>query len=212
LTVELVNTYRELGVDVITSGNHIWDKYPIRKEFRKFPNLLRPLNYPPGAGGQGSVIVPARSGDPVAVINLQGRTYMNPIDCPFRTAEREIGRLEGQTKVIIIDMHAEATAEKQALAWFLDGRASAVIGTHTHVQTADERILPGGTGYITDAGMTGPYDSVIGNSVKASINRFLYQTPHPNEVAKDNLRLNGVLLEVDSGSGHCLNIRRINLP
>ena len=212
LTVELVRTYTELGVNVITGGNHIWDKHPIRKEMRNLPHLLRPLNYPPGAGGQGSGIFTARNGEPVAVISLQGRTYMPPIDCPFRTAERELKRFEGQTRMIVVDMHAEATAEKQALAYFLDGRVSAILGTHTHVQTADERILPDGTGYITDAGMTGPHDSVIGNNIKAAVSRFLLQTPHLLLVAEHNLRLNGVYIEIDAESGRCLQIQRLNLP
>ena len=212
LTVELVNAYAAFGVDVITGGNHIWDKQPLRKAMKQFPQLLRPLNYPPGAGGQGSGVFKARNGEAVAVINLQGRTYMTPIDCPFRTADRELPFLANETKVILVDMHAEATAEKQALAWYLDGRVSGIIGTHTHVQTADERVLPGGTGFITDAGMTGPHDSVIGNAVKASINRFIFGTPQSNLVAVDNLRLNGVLLEVDAVSGKCAHIERINLP
>jgi len=212
LTVELINAYAALGVDVITGGNHIWDKQPLRKEMKRFSQLLRPLNYPHGAGGQGSCVFPARNGEKVAVMNLQGRTYMTPIDCPFRTADRDLPRLEEQTKIIIIDMHAEATAEKQALAWYLDGKVSAIIGTHTHVQTADERILPDGTGFITDAGMTGPHDSVIGNAIKPSINRFIFGTPQANQVAIGNLRLNGVLLDIDAASGKCLHIERVNLP
>jgi len=212
LTVELVKTLSELGVDVITSGNHIWEKQPLRKEFKNLPQLLRPLNYPFGSGGHGSIVAKTKSGKPIAVINLQGRTYMAPIDCPFRAAEREIKNLSAQTRVVFIDMHAESTAEKQALAWFLDGQASVLVGTHTHVQTADERILPGGTGFITDAGMTGAFDSVIGSSVKVAIQRFLTQTPQPFHLAAENLRLNGVVADIDEGTGKCLNIERLNLP
>lgn len=212
ITPEWAQTYHHQGIDVITGGNHIWDKPQIRKAFREFPYLLRPLNYPPGSGGQGTAVVTARDGTKVAVINLQGRTYMTPIDCPFRTAAREIARLKRLTPVIIIDFHAEATAEKQALAWHLDGKVSAVIGTHTHVQTADERVLPGGTAFITDAGMTGPHDSVIGNSISGAVSRFIHQTPHTYEVAQGNPRFNGVLLDIDPVTGKASRIERLALP
>ncbi|MFH0765638.1 MAG: TIGR00282 family metallophosphoesterase [Calditrichota bacterium] len=212
LTVELTRTLLEMGVDVITSGNHIWDKQPLRKELKNLPQLLRPLNYPAGSGGHGSIVVKTKSDMPVAVVNLQGRTYMTPIDCPFRTAEREIKNLAAQTRIVFVDMHAESTAEKQAFAWFLDGQASVIVGTHTHVQTADERILPGGTGYITDAGMTGAFDSVIGSSIKVSIQKFLTQTPQPFHLASENIRLNGVVADIDPATGKCLRIERLNLP
>jgi len=185
LTVDLANLYYEAGIDVITSGNHIFDKAPLRKEFRNLPNLLRPMNYPPGSGGHGMVTVKSKSGVEITVINLMGRTFMSPIDCPFRAAERELGRLKSKSPVVIIDFHAESTAEKQALAWFLDGKVSAIIGTHTHVQTADEKITPAGTGYITDAGMTGAFDSVIGLMPNVAIHKFMTQTPQPFTLAKD---------------------------
>ena len=212
LTVDLANEYYSAGIDVITSGNHIFDKAPLRKEFRNLPNLLRPMNYPPGSGGHGMVTVKSKSGVEVTVINLQGRTYMSPIDCPFRLAERELGRLKTKSPVVIIDFHAESTAEKQALAWFLDGKVSAIIGTHTHVQTADEKISPAGTGYITDAGMTGAFDSVIGLMPNVAIHKFITQTPQPFTLAKDNLHLNGVYLEINPESGKCVKIERLNMP
>jgi len=212
MTVELVKTYTELGIDVITSGNHIWDKHPIRKEFRNLPQLLRPLNYPPGSGGHGSTVVNTKSGIPIAVINLQGRIFMPPIDCPFRIMDRELNNLKDKTRLIFVDFHAETTAEKQAFGWRFDGKVSAIVGTHTHVQTADNKILPNGTGYITDAGMTGAFDSVIGMSIKVAIQRLLTQTPQSTQLASNNLRLNGVLLDLDVASGHCLTIERLNLP
>lgn len=205
-------TILELGADVITSGNHIWDYAPIRKEFHNLPRLLRPLNYPPGAGGKGWVLAETKSGAPVAVVNLQGRLFLPSIDCPFRTMERELAVISEKAKVIFIDFHAESTAEKQALAWYLDGKVSAVIGTHTHVPTADARILPEGTGYLTDAGMTGSYDSVIGMPPKLAIKRMITQTPHPFEVADVNLRVNGVIVDVETETGHCAAIERIELP
>lgn len=212
LTIDQVRFLINLGVTIITSGNHIWDKTPLRKAMRNLPNLLRPLNYPAGSGGHGSIIHTTDSGIRVAVINLQGRTYMRSIDCPFRTIEREIKRIEGNTDIILVDVHAESTAEKIALGWHLDGLVSAVVGTHTHVQTADERILPRGTGFITDVGMTGSADSVIGMSIKAAIQRFITQTPQPFHLSLDNLRLNGVLLDFNAETGRCNSIERINIP
>jgi len=212
LTMEIAAAYESCGVDVITGGNHIFDKAPLRKELGNKVNILRPLNYPPGAGGRGSILIRARNGQAAAVISLQGRTYMQPIDCPFRTLERELKNHQEKTKTVFVDFHAESTGEKQALAWHFDGKVSAVIGTHTHVQTVDERILPNGTGYITDAGMTGPFESVIGMSINAAVNRFILQTPHPNHIAQNDLRLNGVLLDVDADSGRCAMIQRLQLP
>ena len=213
LNTELIDTYHECGVDVITSGNHIWDKFPLRKEMRNLQFLLRPLNYPQGVSGEGSLVFETRSGVKIAILNLQGRTFLPPIDCPFRTADSEIKRLdELGINIRFIDFHAEATGEKQALGWYLDGRVSAIVGTHTHVQTADERILPRGTGYITDAGMTGSHDSVIGMVTKVSIKRFMLQIPQPFQLSDENLRLNGVYLEVEESSGKCVKIKSLNLP
>lgn len=212
ITVEQVNQLLNLNIDVITSGNHIWDKAPIRKEFKKLPKLLRPLNYPPGSGGRGSVLVETSFNIPVYVINLQGRTYLPSIDCPFRIMDRQLEKISRENTIIFIDFHAESTAEKIAMGWYLDGKVSAVVGTHTHVQTADERILPKGTGYITDAGMTGAFDSVIGMDMKTSIRRFLTQTPQPFQCAQNNIRINGVVVEIDKASNECTSIERLSVP
>jgi hypothetical protein len=201
----------ELGVNVITGGNHTWDKHQSQEYLKIEPRVLRPQNYPKGTHGNGYYVFDSGFGK-VAVINLQGRTFMAPIDCPFRSAEWVLSKLKQETKVIIIDFHAEATAEKLALVNFLNGKVSAVIGTHTHVQTADERIFSDGTGYITDCGMTGPYDSVIGMKTDAAINRFLYQTPQKYVTATNNVHLTGVVLKVDSTSGKTIEIERIFLP
>jgi hypothetical protein len=204
--------FRQMGVDVVTSGNHVWDKKEVHKLLAEQPSLLRPLNYPPDNPGFGSGVFPTRRGEKVGVINLQGRTFMYPIEDPFRLGKKEIERMRNQTPVIIVDFHAEATAEKLAMSWHLDGLASAVIGTHTHVQTADERILPGGTAAISDVGMTGPADSVIGLARHVALKRFLLGTPQRYEMATENLRLNGALVTVDSGTGKALAIHRISLP
>lgn len=211
LTEEIAGDLFKLGVNIITSGNHIWDKKDAMDFIRREPRLLRPANYPEGIPGRGSGVFKTAGGVKVAVLNLEGRVFMNNLECPFRTADREIALLMKETPVILVDFHAEATSEKSSLGWHLDGRASAVIGTHTHVQTADERILPGGTAYITDAGMTGAFDSVIGIRKEEAIARFLTQLPTKFEVAKGNIRLNGVLVEIDEMSGKALRIERINI-
>ena len=210
MTVQQVNLFHEIGIDVITSGNHIWDKAPLRKEFKKLPNLLRPINYPPGSGGRGSVVVRTKSDIPIKVFNLQGRTFLPPIDCPFRTMDSYLNKHEEDVKIIFIDFHAETTAEKQAMGWYLDGKVSAIVGTHTHVPTADERILPKGTGYITDVGMTGSFDSVIGMETKVALRRFLTNTPQPFQVAEKNLHVCAVIVDVDKETGKCVSIERIN--
>jgi metallophosphoesterase (TIGR00282 family) len=198
---EQVSQLLELGVHVITSGNHIWEKWHIQKLISEEHRLLRPANYPRECPGRGYAIVDLGAKGKAAVINLQGRTFMSPIDCPFRTFDWAYERALEQTRIVIVDMHAEATAEKLALAWYVDGRASAVIGTHTHVQTADARILPGGTAYITDAGMTGPYDSVLGMRKDIAIKRFMRQTPFKFELATGDMHLAGVHIEIDMISG-----------
>lgn len=210
ITVQQVQRLKENGVDCLTSGNHIWEprKREVLSKFQGY--LLRPLNYPPGNLGCGSAVFDAPNGIRVAVINLQGRSFMFPLDCPFRLGEEEIRRLRRQTPIIIVDFHAEATAEKQALAWYFDGRVSAVIGTHTHVQTADERILPNGTAYITDAGMTGPFDSVIGMDTRKAIQRFILQSHVYYAIARENIRFNGVVVEIDAGTGKARSIFRLN--
>lgn len=199
-----------LGVHIITGGNHTWDKHQSQDYLKNEPRCLRPLNYPKGTYGNGYYISETKKGK-VAVINLQGRSFMATIDCPFRTAEWILTKIN-DTKVILIDFHAEATAEKIALASFLDGKVSAIVGTHTHVQTADERIFPNGTGFITDVGMTGPYDSVIGMKTQAAINRFIYQTPQKYETAQDDIHLCGMFFKIDTETGKTIELERILFP
>ncbi|MDI9571484.1 MAG: TIGR00282 family metallophosphoesterase [Pseudomonadota bacterium] len=212
LTREIVEELFENRIDVLTTGNHVWDKKEIVDCIDDYESLLRPANYPAPAPGRGSVVMPVVNGGHVGVINLMGRIFMQPLECPFRTAEREIERLRMRTRVIIVDIHAEATSEKIALGWFLDGRVTAVMGTHTHVQTADERILPGGTAYITDVGMTGPFDSVIGTRKEIILERFLTQLPNRFEVAKGDVRLQAALVDIDPKSGMALRIERLSIP
>jgi 2',3'-cyclic-nucleotide 2'-phosphodiesterase len=201
----------DLGIHVITGGNHTWDKHQSQDYLKNEARYIRPLNYPRGTYGNGYCVSETKKGK-IAVVNLQGRTFMATIDCPFRSAEWVLSKLKDETKIILIDFHAEATAEKNAMANFLDGKISVLVGTHTHIQTADERILPNGTGYITDSGMTGPYDSVIGMKTQAAINRFIYQTPQKYETAKDDNHLCGVFTKVDSETGKTVEIERIFFP
>jgi len=209
LTLDIARELYDAGIDVITSGNHIWDKREIYSYLDAQPRLLRPANYPSAAPGRGSGLFTTSAGLKVGVINLEGRIFMNPLECPFRTADRLVGELRKETKMILVDFHAEATSEKMALGHYLDGRVSAVIGTHTHVQTADEHILPGGTAYMTDAGMTGARDSVIGISKEIAIEKFLTQLPNRFDVAKKNPVLNAVLVDIDPATGRAHAIERI---
>lgn len=211
ITEETARELFGLGVHVLTSGNHIWDKKESLPFIRREDRLIRPANYPSDPVGRGSVIVRTAGGMKVGVLNLEGRVFMNNLDCPFRAADREVALLREETGIIFVDFHAEATSEKVALGWYLDGRVSAVVGTHTHIQTADERIFPGGTAYLTDAGMTGSFDSVIGIKKELAIEKFLTQMPTRFEVAKKDIRFNGVVVEVDESSGRSLNIERISL-
>jgi metallophosphoesterase (TIGR00282 family) len=211
ITREIVEELYRCRIDVLTSGNHIWDKKEVLEFVEDYETLLRPANYPEGVPGFGSVVLPCPSGVHVGVINLVGRVFMRPLDCPFKTVQKEIEKLKRKTKIILVDMHAEATSEKQAMGWFLDGQVSAVIGTHTHVQTADEQILPQGTAYVTDVGMTGPFDSIIGTKKEAVLERFLMQMPNKFDVAKGDVRLQGVLITVDENTGRSLGIERVNL-
>ena len=201
-----------LGVHVITTGNHLWDRWQSRALLAKERNILRPLNYPRENGGQGFVLYDLKEKGQVGVINLQGRTYMQPIDDPFKSADWAISKMANDTKVFFIDMHAEASAEKMALAWHLDGRVSAIVGTHTHVPTADARILPKGTAFITDVGMSGPYDSVIGMRKEVAIRRFLTQTPHKFEMASDDVRLCAVFVQADRDTGKAAKIEQVIFP
>jgi metallophosphoesterase (TIGR00282 family) len=197
------------GADVMTSGNHVFDKKEAIKYIENEPRLLRPANYAQDAPGRGLWLGVTQSGTPVAVINLQGRIFMPPTECPFRTVDRLLEEVSWGAKVIIVDHHAEATSEKQAMGRYLDGRVSLVVGTHTHVQTADETVLPGGTAYITDLGMTGPHDSIIGVRSELVIARFLRGLPVRYETASGDVRLNGVVVEIDEKTGKAIEIRRL---
>ncbi|GBD93603.1 hypothetical protein BMS3Abin05_01187 [bacterium BMS3Abin05] len=208
----LANHLLQMNVDIITSGNHIWDRKESVAVLRSNLLVLRPVNYPYGNPGHGSAVLEAKDGTKVGVINAQGRTFMIPIDDPFRVVNEEVKKISRETKIIFIDIHAEATAEKIAFGRYMDGKVSAVIGTHTHVQTADERVLPRGTAYITDAGMTGSADSVIGMKTEIAIHRFLYGTPRQYEVASENLKLNGVVIRINRESGKAETIERIQKP
>jgi metallophosphoesterase (TIGR00282 family) len=219
ITPRLAEELLAAGIEVLSGGNHIYDRKEINEYFPKQPRLLRPANFSPGAPGSGVFVGRAKNDVPFAVLNLQGRVFMAPSDCPFRTADRELERLAqpgavngaGPVKIILVDFHAEATSEKQAMGWYLDGRVTAVVGTHTHVPTADERILPKGTAYITDVGMTGPHDSVIGMNKQAMVQRFLDGMPARFEVAEGDTQLNAVLLDADEATGLARSISRLRL-
>jgi metallophosphoesterase (TIGR00282 family) len=200
------------GVDVITSGDHLWDQKEVVTLLENEPRFLRPLNYPPGTLGQGARVFQGDGHPPFAVINVQGRVFLPALDDPFRCMQAEVPRLRTQTRIILVDMHAEATSEKIALARMLDGQISALIGTHTHVQTADEQIFPGGTAFLCDAGFTGPHDSVLGREIEPVVKRFLTNTPQRFEVAKDRVLLQGVVLDIDETSGRTVSIQRISEP
>ena len=209
LTVKVVEELLSSSIDCLTSGDHIWSKKDVLKVIDTEPRLLRPANYPPHAPGRGSALIKTKGDKLVGVLNLQGRVFMEPIDCPFRTAINEVEKLKEKTNIIIVDFHAEATSEKEALGFWLDGKVTAVLGTHTHVQTADEKILPNGTAYISDVGMTGPFLSILGRDIEAVIKRFLTSTPTRMEVANEDLRLQGVIIDVDEDSGKAIQIRRV---
>jgi len=211
VTREISEKLFTYGIDVQTSGNHIWDRMETLDLLREQPLLLRPANYPPGAPGSGTVVRRTAAGVPVGVLNLQGRVYMKEIDCPFRTADSEIERLRMEAKIIFVDFHAEATSEKQALAYYLDGRVTALIGTHTHVQTADEKIFPKGMAYLTDAGMTGPHDSVLWARPQDAIARFLTGLPHRFQMAEGDVKMCAVLIDVDENTGKATAIQRFRL-
>jgi len=211
LTQPVMKELYEAGADVLTSGNHIWDKKEIIEVLKKDKRLLRPHNYPQGLAGQGYGLYATAGGIPVAVINLEGRVFMKNLDCPFLSADQILDKIRGQAKIILVDFHAEATSEKQALGYYLAGRVSAVVGTHTHVQTADEKILSGGTGYLTDVGMSGAQDAIIGNQKDAALQRFLTQMPVKLEVAKKDPLLCAVLLTLDEESGRCTSIQRLQV-
>ena len=209
ITEAVAGELYDAGIDIITMGNHTWDKREILDFIEHEPRLLRPANYPPGTPGRGSTIVRLGNNLHAGIINVAGRVFLPPLDCPFRTAEKLMEEIKTVTPVIIIDFHAEATSEKVAFGWFMDGRVSAVVGTHTHIQTSDERILPRGTGYITDVGMTGPKDSVLGVNKELVIQKFTTLLPVRFEVADGAAQFDALLLDIDEATGKTIKIERI---
>ncbi len=211
LTKDIAEEIINAGVEVLTLGNHAWDRKEI-KDIIDDPRILRPANYPPFTPGKGYNLYFSNQKTEIAVVNLMGRVYMPDLDCPFRCMDTLIPQIKKETNLIIVDFHAEITSEKQALGWYLDGKVSAVIGTHTHVQTADERILPEGTAYLTDCGMTGPRDSVIGIKKEIILKKYLTQIPLRFEVADKDLIFSAVIIDLDEKSGRALNIKRLMIP
>jgi len=211
ITREIGDELLDRGVDVMTSGNHVWDKKEAVDYIAAETRLLRPANYPDAVPGHGSIVTRTADGRAVAVLNLMGRVFMPQVDSPFAVADRELAALAGRAALVVVDFHAEATSEKLAMGWYLDGRVAAVFGTHTHVQTADEQLLPGGTAYITDVGMTGPHDGIIGVDREPALARFLTGMPSRFEPASGNPRLNAVLLRADERTGRAESVARISL-
>jgi len=210
VTEDLAHEFLDHGVDVMTTGNHVWDKSEALEFIDTWPNLVRPANFPEGTPGRGWTVVTSGGGHRVAVVNLMGVVFMHPmLDCPFRCVDKVMEEIPDDVDAIVVDFHAEATSEKVAMGWYLDGRASAVLGTHTHIPTADERVLPEGTAFICDAGMTGCYDSVIGMDVKKTLRRFVKKTPQRLEVARGKGTLRGVVFSVDTTTGKSLSIERV---
>lgn len=209
ITREIARELFSCGVDVITMGNHVWNQKEIYTYIDRESRIIRPANYPPGTPGSGCGVFTAQNGIRLGVINLSGRVFMQDLDCPFRKADELVGRLKEEVGIVFMDFHAEASSEKVAMGWHMDGRASVVCGTHTHVQTADEKVLPGGTAYISDVGMTGPADSVIGVKKDIVIEKFITQMPRRFEVAEGLYQFNAVLVEIDDASSRALSIRRI---
>jgi metallophosphoesterase (TIGR00282 family) len=211
ITQNVVRDLFSMGVDIMTTGNHAWDKREGIDIIRNDHRILRPANYPEGTPGVGSTIFTTPRGHKVGVLQVMGRVFMNPLDCPFKAANREVARLKRETDCIVVDCHAEATSEKVAMGWHLDGKVSAVVGTHTHVQSGDERILPEGTGYLTDAGMTGPMDGVIGMKRELVLARFLTGMPKRFAVASGPAILCGVIIDIDPDNGRCQRMERVQI-
>src|SRR3989338_3245364 len=210
ITPSLADELFGYGVDVITTGDHIWKRKEIIERIESDRRILRPANYPQGAPGAGSTVVKSKDEEiDVGVIDVVGRVFMQAVECPFRVVKEEIDKIKGKARIIIVDIHAEATSEKIALGWYLDGQVSAIVGTHTHVQTADEKILPNGTAFISDAGMTGPFDSVIGRKKEQILARFISQMPARFETAEGDIQLHGVVIDVDEKTGKANSIKRI---
>lgn len=210
VTPETVDELFRAGVDVITTGDHVFKKKEAAELLTNNPRILRPLNYPSGVPGKGSIVAQSGDGVRVAVVNLLGRVFMKPVECPFRTIEKELEVLARDTAVVLVDLHAEATSEKIAMGWFLDGKVSVVFGTHTHIQTADETILPHGSAYITELGMCGPYQSVIGRKTEDVLKHFITQMPAHLDVAEKDVRLSGIIVSVDPKTGRALSIKRVH--
>ena len=208
ITVPVAQEIFKSGVDILTSGDHIWKRKEAAELLESEPRVLRPLNYPPGAPGSGSAVADTEKAK-IAVINLVGRVFMQPVECPFRAALAEAEKLRKITPNIFVDLHAEATSEKIAMGWYLDGKITALLGTHTHVQTADEKILPNGTAYISDAGMTGPFDSVIGRKKEQILTRFITQLPTRFEMADQDVRIDGVIIDFDEKTGIAHSVKRL---
>lgn len=211
ITGKIAEELFSYGIDIITTGDHIWDKKEKIHVLELYKNVLRPNNYSPRAIGKGYVVKNCKLGYPIGVINLLGRVFMKPIDCPFRGVDGILASLSNETKIIFVDMHAEATSEKIAMGWYLDGKVSAVFGTHTHVATADEQILPKGTAYISDLGMTGPHESILGRKVDCVLKAIITQMPTRFEVADKDVRINGVKIVVDSVTGKACSIKRMHI-
>ncbi len=211
ITPVICKTLLGNGIDVVTSGNHIYKKKEIYDYIQEQPRLLKPANFPPSTPGNGYYITSDRNDNKVAVINICGRIFVDYYDCPFRCMDKILSHIKGEAPVIVVDFHGEVTSEKIAMGWYLDGRVSAVLGTHTHVQTADERILPGGTAYITDVGMVGPHNSVIGVKKENILKRFLTMMPQKFTVSDDGYMINAVIIDIDKKSGRANSIKRLNL-
>ncbi|MBL7158204.1 MAG: TIGR00282 family metallophosphoesterase [Candidatus Omnitrophica bacterium] len=209
ITPSIAKELESYGCDVLTSGDHIWKRKEAAELLEEHQNVLRPLNYPEGAPGKGSLIMKTESGVKMAVVNLVGRVFMQSVDCPFKAAKEEVENIRKETPNIFVDIHAEATSEKIALGWYLDGLVTALTGTHTHVQTADEKILPQGTAYITDVGMTGPFDSVIGRKKEQILTRFITQRPTRFEMAEEDVWINAVIIDFDEKTGKANSIKRL---
>ena len=209
LTVKVVEELLASHIDCITTGDHVWAKRDILNIIDTEPRLLRPANYPAGVSGNGSVVLKTKGGIEIGILNLQGRVFMNPIECPFRIGMQEVEELRKRTGIIIVDFHAEATSEKQALGYWLNGKVSAVLGTHTHVPTADEKILSNGTAFISDTGMTGPLNSVLGRTIDSVLKRFLTSTPVRMDVAAEDLRIQAVTINIDETTGKAQDIKRV---
>jgi len=211
ISSSIANQLFEWGADAITTGDHVWKRKNIIPLAQSDVRFLRPANFPPESPGRGWTCIKSLSGVPVGIVNLIGRTFMHPAECPFKAADKALAELEPPAKVILVDMHAEATSEKVAMGWYLNGRVSGVFGTHTHVQTADERILPGGTAYLTDVGMTGGHESVLGRKIEPVLKKFITNLPAPFDIASGDPRISGAVITIDAATGKAQSIERVTI-